>query len=110
MGDTKNTPHNINDAIRRLESATNNGGHKLSEDLDMLKQHLKTIKDELKEAAQSAMEEPLAKAREGLKKGQEAAQEFGKDVDRRVHDNPWYAIGIVAFVMFLVGFLVGRKD
>lgn len=109
MADTNN-PQTINDAIKRLEAASTNGGHKLTEDLDVLKKHLKQIKDELKSAAQSAMEEPLAKAKEGIKKGQEAAQEFGKDVDRRVHENPWYAIGIVGVVMFLIGFLIGRKD
>lgn len=106
----RKSPHNISDAIRRLESATGNGNGQFSEDIEAIKTHLKSLKEDLKSAATTAFNENMSKARDGIKHGQEMAQEFGKDVDKRVHDNPWAAIGIAGLFAFLIGFLLGRKD
>lgn len=118
MSDAKNNPQNINEAIRRLENATSsNGKSALADDvatlkkaIEDLKPHFDKVKKEMSHAASELFEENMEKARASIKRGQKVAGEFGKELDERVHENPWWAIGIVGIVALLVGFLLGRKD
>ncbi|MFO7820580.1 MAG: hypothetical protein R6V56_00755 [Lentisphaeria bacterium] len=41
--------------------------------------------------------------------GQERLQEASKVVDKRVHEEPWKAAGLVAATAFLIGYIAGRK-
>jgi ElaB/YqjD/DUF883 family membrane-anchored ribosome-binding protein len=94
-------PNNLSEAIRRLESAThgNGNGQSVTEDLDTLKRAFSNLKDDLVKSASDKIND-----------GKETAREFGQSVDKRVHENPWMALGIVGVVAFLIGFLIGRKD
>ena len=121
---SKSTPQNLSDAIRRLEKATSghhngNGDNKsaLNDDieniksaLEDLKPHLNKLKQDLGQAASETFENTLNHVRETLDKGQQSAKNMGKQVDQHLHDNPWWALGIIGVIAFLVGFLLGRKD
>ena len=63
--------------------------------LDELEETLKQLKPHL--------EELKHKAGEGLNKAKD-------EVEEQVQKNPWAAIGIVALVFFMLGFLFSRRD
>lgn len=100
-------PHNLSEAIRRLEAAAEgNGRSAISEDLETIKNTLRDLKPHLAEA----FEETLTSAKEKIKEGKEKATALGHNVDDKVHEHPWWAIGIVGLIAFLLGFLIGKKD
>ena len=94
---------------------------------DKLMQDLKTVvgdaEDLLKATASQSgeqiarirarAEESLRSARSRMKDITQAAEaqarEAAADVDKRVHEHPWTAIGIAAGVGLVVGILLGRK-
>lgn len=120
------TPHNLSDAIRRLEKATagHQNGHdlgstksNLGEDLENikaaledLKPHLSKLKRDVAEAATETFENTVNHVRETWGKSQDTAKDMGKKVDQTLHENPWWALGIVGVVALLIGFILGRKD
>ena len=122
MSNHKETPHNISDAVKRLESATksSNGGsnnRQLAEDFETIKKaladltpHLQQLKEDATKAASDALREPLEQAKEKFKQSSESVKDFGKEIDQQVHEHPWLSLGIVGLVAFLIGFLLGRKD
>ncbi len=118
MSDAKSNPQNINEAIKRLENATSsNGKNALADDvatlkkaIEDLKPQFEKVKRDMTQAASELFDENMEKAKASIKKGQKAAGEFGKELDQQVHEHPWWAIGIVGFIAFLIGFLLGRKD
>ncbi|MGE0763524.1 MAG: YqjD family protein [Bdellovibrionales bacterium] len=120
MSERKSAPHNLSDAIRRLEKATNGNGQShspLSEDienikkaLEDLKPHLHKLKNDAGAAAAETFDSTVKHVRETFDKSQESVKDMGKELDRRVHENPWWALGIVGLIAFLIGYLLGRKD
>ena len=97
MGQNKSKgPHSINEAIRRLENInTDDGKMPFSEEFESIKQALSDLKPQLNQMKDHVKDE---------------AEEYAKDIDKKVRDNPWMALGIVGVVLFLIGFLLGRKD
>lgn len=94
------SPHNLSEAIRRLEShTTGNGRGQLGEDFEKLKSAFDALKEDLLKAGGETFEN-----------SKERAKEFGQTVDRKVQEHPWYAMGAIGLVAFLIGFLLGRKD
>lgn len=65
------------------------------------------------ESARARAGQSLAASRARLEElGQRArtrAREYADDVDERVHQNPWTAIGVAAGAGLVVGMLVGRR-
>ncbi len=93
-------PHNLSEAIRRLDSAANGDGHsKTGDDFATLKNAFETLKNDFFKTSSDT-----------LNQGKEKAQELGQTVDKQIHEHPWWAIGAVGLVAFLIGFLLGRKD
>jgi ElaB/YqjD/DUF883 family membrane-anchored ribosome-binding protein len=96
MSETSKTPKNLGEAIEHLE------GTEKSRPRSQIETEIEQLKKTLDELTQ--------KAKVSLDEGVDSAKELGREVDRRVHENPWMAIGIVGFVAFLIGLLIGRKD
>jgi ElaB/YqjD/DUF883 family membrane-anchored ribosome-binding protein len=95
-------PRNLSEAIHRLESAskgTGNGHSKLSEDFETVRKSFEALKEDFFKATG-----------ESLEQGREKVKEYSQTVDKQVHENPWWALGIVGLFAFLIGFLLGRKD
>ena len=65
------------------------------------------------ESARARAGQSLAASRARLEQlGHQArtrAREYADDVDERVHQNPWTAIGVAAGAGLVVGMLVGRR-
>lgn len=97
MGQNKsNGPSTLNEAIRRLENvASENGKGPFSEEFESIKKAIDDLKPQLSQLKDKVKDD---------------AQEYAKDIDKQVRDNPWMALGIVGVVMFLIGFLLGKKD
>ncbi len=115
VADSRSKPRNLSEAIETLENSTRREHRKGDSDSDSdelksvrdaiadLKPHLEKFKEDMQSAARSAFEEPL-------KKGKQQAEQWGNEIDQKVHENPWMALGIVGMICFLIGFLLGRKD
>lgn len=95
----RKNPHNLSEAIRRLESSTGNGRSQIGEDLESIKKAFENLKEDVFKATGDTFTQ-----------GKERAKELGHSVDQQVHENPWWALGIIGVVAFLVGYLLGRKD
>ena len=54
--------------------------------------------------------EHMTHVKDAYNNSKDQVKEFGHHVDKRVHDHPWWAMGMVGLVALLVGFLLGRKD
>lgn len=55
------------------------------------------------------MEETKGNVKETVAKGQEKAREMASEVDKRVHTNPWLAVGIAAASGFFLGYLMENR-
>ncbi len=66
------------------------------------------------ETARAKAGQSLAASRARLERfgdrAQARAREYAYDVDERVHQNAWTAIGVAAGAALVVGMLVGRRD
>jgi len=92
----KAKPGSLNEAIEEIEKGHANGSrYQFEDEIERLK---KTI-DDLSRRASASIDE-----------GFDSAKKVGKEIDEKVHESPWMAIGIFAFIAFLFGFLLGRKD
>ena len=107
------------------KQATSN--EKLQEALHLLNEAAKDKREELKSlvgnkygdlkgaipGAEDKVAERVGDAAHRLREARDASQERIKEasvaVDKRVHEEPWKALGIVAGVGLLVGFIMGRK-
>lgn len=90
---------NISDAIDRLEKAgqskTQDFKHLLEEDVEKIKNSLKEISPYLHD----------------LKDKVEAQAEKAKnEVETKVKDHPWAALGIVGMIAFFIGWLIGHNN
>ena len=119
MADTRTNPKNISDALHRLESEVKTNGHggQIAEDIETIKRalndlkpHFQRLKDDVSKAATDKFGEKIGEAQESLERGKKAVTDLGEDVELKIHENPWMALGIVGFVAFLIGFILGRKD
>lgn len=54
-------------------------------------------------------EKRFTEAKEALREGNETLQRVATDIQRRVRENPWPAIGGVALTAFLFGMLMGKS-
>lgn len=92
----KAKPGSLNEAIEEIEKNRTQGPKSQFEDeLERIKKTL----DDLSRRASASLDEGL-----------DSARKVGKEIDEKVHENPWMAIGVFAFIAFLFGFLLGRKD
>ena len=55
------------------------------------------------------IEKVRARAEQSVSKARERLQAAGQEVNDRVHDNPWTAVGVAAGVGLVVGMILGRK-
>ena len=90
---------------------------------DKLVQDLKTVIDDAEELLEATAsqggeqisriraraEESVRTARKRVKEITHAAQAGVREVDARVHDNAWTAVGVAAGAGLLFGYLLGRK-
>ena len=61
------------------------------------------------EKVRARAEESVRIAREGLKAAGEEVGDAARELNGRVHDNPWAAVGVAAGVGLLAGILLARK-
>lgn len=83
---------------------------------DKLMQDLKTVvgdaEDLLKATANQGGEQIArirARAEESVRQARSRMQEAGGELDARVREHPWTAIGVAAGVGLVLGILLGRK-
>ena|SRR5688572_17763489 len=55
------------------------------------------------------IEKVRARAEQSVRKARAAAETAARDVDSRVQENPWTAVGVAAGVGLIVGIMLGRK-
>ena len=55
------------------------------------------------------VQEARARAEETLKNARERLEGAGHELDSRVRENPWVAVGVAAGIGLLVGVLLARK-
>ena len=55
------------------------------------------------------VQEARARAEETLKNARERLEGAGHELDTRVRENPWVAVGVAAGIGLLVGVLLARK-
>lgn len=96
-----NAPHTLSAAIEKLEEVSHSKTGEIKEFVD---KELKVVKEALKEMKpmiDEAKERTIAKA-----------QEVKHETEAKIKENPWWAVGIIGFVAFLFGFILGshRKD
>jgi ElaB/YqjD/DUF883 family membrane-anchored ribosome-binding protein len=84
----------VGDAEELLKATANQGGAEIARIRARAEESLKTARSRIRDLTQAA---------------EAQAREYAADVDKRVHDNPWTAIGIAAGVGLVVGILLGRK-
>lgn len=96
MANPSNGPKSLAEAIEKLEET---GTHRSAEVRDFLDKELKSVKEALKEI-KPHLEEFKEKATAEVKKAKH-------DVEEKVKENPWWALGIVGLIAFFVGFLIG---
>lgn len=92
-------PKNLAEAIEQLEAAASQKADHFSQVLDELKPYLHQVKEQAEASAKENLKDSFAKA-----------QNVGHEIDEQVHKRPWMAIGVFAFVAFLIGLLIGKRD
>jgi ElaB/YqjD/DUF883 family membrane-anchored ribosome-binding protein len=55
------------------------------------------------------IEKVRARAEQSVRNARERVQAAGQEVNDRVQENPWTAIGVAAAVGLVVGMMLGRK-
>lgn len=55
------------------------------------------------------IEKIRTRAEESLRVARERLQDAGHDLNGRVHDNPWSAVGVAAGIGLIAGILLARK-
>ena len=84
---------------------------------DQLREHLGTVKDDMKEmgklaqsAASETLEDVKRKARESVKSGREKTEAYENAVLNRVRERPLQSVALAVGVGFLIGFLGRRRS
>ncbi len=109
------------------QQATAGSTEKLQEALELLNEAAHEKREELKAlmsgkyqnlketvvGVEGRVAEHINEAAERLAHARDLTQERLKDagqaVDRKVHEEPWKALGIGALTAFLLGYIIGRK-
>jgi ElaB/YqjD/DUF883 family membrane-anchored ribosome-binding protein len=55
------------------------------------------------------IEKIRARAEQSVRVARERLQDAGRELNGRVHDNPWSAVGVAAGIGLIAGILLGRK-
>lgn len=84
----------IADAEALLKASSNSGGEKVDELRSKAEESLNAMKSRLGDVEHRMVEK---------------TQEAAKAADQYVHENPWRAIGAVAGVGVVLGYLLGRR-
>ncbi len=109
-----NTASHSNEKIAEALKLLNEAAQEKKSDLaSMLADKYETLKQVIVDSEKS-MGHVLARGEKRAVEAAIQAKEFGikkaKEVDERVHDNPWPYIGGAALIGILVGFILGRKN
>lgn len=95
---SKSTPKNISQALDQLSQ---HAKPHLQEKLEAFQELLSDLKPHL--------EELKATAEEKMHQGYDQVKKTSKDIDEAVHEKPWIAVGLVAVVALILGFLMGNR-
>ncbi|MDN3510158.1 MAG: DUF883 domain-containing protein [Candidatus Jettenia sp. CY-1] len=98
------------------------GTLKIEEALELLNRELAGKKDEINQliskkylnlkeiittyTSKEMVEKTKQTFEDAVSKGEERAKEMMTEIDKRVHTNPWLAIGIAAASGFLLGYII----
>ena len=84
----------VGDAEELLKATASQGGEQIARIRSRAEESLRIARARIKEMTQSA---------------EAQARQAAAEVDQRVHDSPWTAVGIAAGIGVVLGFLLGRK-
>jgi ElaB/YqjD/DUF883 family membrane-anchored ribosome-binding protein len=96
---SKETISSLSEAIAKLESMSQSK-------TDKIREHIEKDYDEIK----SALEDMRPYFDEIKNKVEQEAKAARTQVETKVRENPWVAIGVVALIAFFLGIFLGRKD
>lgn len=68
--------------------------------------NLKEIMSGATHTGREAIEKTRHSLEEAVKSGEEKTKEIGMEIDRKVHANPWLAVGIAAVSGFLLCYII----
>lgn len=98
-------PSSLSEAIDQLESASQSKAQEfkniLEKDYEELKSAIESLKPHLEELRDNV---------EGQVKSQ--YKEKKNEVEEKVKENPWLALGVIGLIAFVIGWILGqsRKD
>ncbi|MBL7544648.1 MAG: DUF883 family protein [Bdellovibrionaceae bacterium] len=96
---SKDSLNSLSEAIAKLESV---GQSKTQQ----IKEHLEKDYEEIKNALET-MKPYLDEVKQKVEK---EAKDTKNQVERKVKESPWLALGIVGLVAFFIGIFIGRRD
>lgn len=110
MSSKGNGPGSLREAIEKLEGSEGgtgkNGRSSLADDVENLKRAIGELRPHLQKISESASETASEIFNENVARAKKATT----DVEKKIEEHPWWALGIVGLVAFLIGYLLGRKD
>lgn len=93
-------PNSLSEAISTLESASQNKGNEFKNFMEKDYQEVLKAIDKIKpylDDLKNNTEKEITEAK--------------NNVENKIKDHPWYAIGLVGLICFFIGWLIGfRKD
>lgn len=96
----------IQEALQLLNEAAEEKkevlGHLLAEKYS----HVREVMYEATESYREVVQEKRQSFNEAVADGKERIQELTTDIDKRVHNNPWLFLGMVAVGFFLSGYMM----
>jgi ElaB/YqjD/DUF883 family membrane-anchored ribosome-binding protein len=91
-----------------MESRMGNSGNLMDDLRAVLADAEELLRATAGEAAPK-VQEARARAEETLKNARERLEGAGHELDAKVRENPWVAVGVAAGIGLLVGVLLARK-
>lgn len=113
MNTTNTSSENIAEALKLLEEAAEQKRDELKHVMSDKYSHLRNMIMETQDGFAKVLIDAKAHAVETVMHAKEIGTEKGlelaRDVDKRVHINPWPYIGGTAVIGLLLGFILGRN-
>lgn len=115
MNHRKSSPKTLSDAIQRLENVSqfksdSFDAEHFKSDIDTIKSAFESMKSQFETMAHEKLDEAVQTAKEKMAQGKEHAKNVSREVDQKVHENAWWAVGIVGLIALFIGYILGRKD
>ena len=105
----KTSNSKITEAFELLNEAAKEKRHEMKELMTDRYAHIKQAVLEGATQGKKILDNAQHIAQEANTEGQETVKKAAKDVDKRVRENPWPYLGVIAVVSLILGYFIGSK-